>query len=48
MIQNPKISILMNCYNGEDYVADAISSAISQSYTNWELIITDDFSSLET
>ena len=28
----------MNCYNGEDYVADAISSAISQSYTNWELI----------
>lgn len=38
MVKNPKISILMNCYNGEEYLADAISSAINQSYANWELI----------
>ena len=28
----------MNCYNGEDYLSNAISSAVNQSYVNWELI----------
>jgi glycosyltransferase involved in cell wall biosynthesis len=28
----------MNCYNGENYLKNAIHSAISQSYVNWELI----------
>tara|TARA_Y100000992_G_C21254351_1_gene487677 strand:- start:245 stop:1108 length:864 start_codon:yes stop_codon:yes gene_type:complete len=38
MIKTPKVSILMNCYNGEEYLKNAIYSALNQSYTNWELI----------
>lgn len=35
---NPKISILMNCLNGEEFLDSAISSVINQTYPNWELI----------
>ena len=38
MSNDPKISILMNCLNGEEYLKDAISSVINQTYSNWELI----------
>ena len=41
---NPKVSIIMNCYNGEEYIHDAISSVIYQRYKNWELIIWDNLS----
>jgi glycosyltransferase involved in cell wall biosynthesis len=37
----PLISILMNCYNGERYLHDAIKSVIKQTYLNWELIFWD-------
>jgi glycosyltransferase involved in cell wall biosynthesis len=36
-----KVSIIMNCYNGEKYLHEAISSIISQTYQNWELIFYD-------
>ena len=35
---SPLISVIMNCYNGEKYLADSLSSLQSQSYKNWELI----------
>jgi glycosyltransferase involved in cell wall biosynthesis len=35
---NPKISILMNCLNGEEFLESAISSVMCPTYTNWELI----------
>ena len=40
---NPKpfISILMNCFNGEKFLKEAIDSIINQSYKNWELIFWD-------
>ncbi len=38
---NPKVSIIMNCYNGEEYIYEAIKSVINQKYRNWELIIWD-------
>lgn len=41
----PKISILMGMYNNEDTVANSIESIISQTYSDWELIICDDASS---
>lgn len=41
----PKVSIIMNCYNGEQYLAMAIQSVLNQSYTNWELIFWDNQSS---
>ena len=36
-----KVSVIMNCYNGVDYVEDAIESVIAQTYNNWELIFWD-------
>jgi len=37
----PLVSILMNCYNGEKYLQEAIDSVLAQTYTNWELIFWD-------
>ncbi|MDB4229128.1 glycosyltransferase [Paracoccaceae bacterium] len=37
----PLISIIVNCYNGEKYLREAIDSVLSQSYKNWELIFWD-------
>jgi glycosyltransferase involved in cell wall biosynthesis len=40
----PLVSIIMPLYNAEKYISEAISSVLSQSYSNWELIILDDAS----
>lgn len=40
-----KVSILMNCYNGERHLREAIDSVIAQTYTDWELIFWDNQSS---
>ena len=39
-----KISILMNCYNGEEYLKEALNSIFAQTYTDWEIIFIDNFS----
>lgn len=44
----PLVSIIMPTYNSEGTIRDSIDSVLKQSYVNWELIITDDFSSDET
>jgi len=41
----PMVSILMNCYNGDKYLKEAIESILSQTYQNWELIFWDNQSS---
>ncbi len=41
MIEEPLISILMNCFNGELYLKEALDSLIAQNYKNWELIFWD-------
>ncbi len=38
---NPLVSIIMNCHNGEKYLKNSIKSIISQNYKNWELIFWD-------
>ena len=44
-IKNPKVSVIMPCYNHEKYIDCAINSVLNQSYGNFELIIVDDSSS---
>lgn len=45
---NELVSIVMPTYNSARFVADAIESVLNQSYSNWELLITDDCSSDNT
>ena len=40
----PLVSIIMNCYNGEKYLREAIDSVYSQTYQNWEIIFWDNAS----
>ena len=44
----PKVSIVIPCYNVENYVKDAIDSAISQTIKDKEIICVDDGSSDST
>jgi glycosyltransferase involved in cell wall biosynthesis len=37
----PLVSIIMNCYNGETFLHEGIKSVLSQTYENWELIFWD-------
>ncbi len=39
--KNQLITIILNCYNGEKYLNEALRSVLSQSYKNWELIFWD-------
>ena len=39
-----KVSIIMNCYNGEKFLSEALNSVVNQSYKNWELIFFDNCS----
>ena len=42
--EGPLVSVLMSCYNHEQFVEEAILSVINQSYKNIEFIISDDAS----
>lgn len=44
----PRVSILMPTYNGERYIARAIDSVLSQTFTALELIVCDDASTDRT
>jgi teichuronic acid biosynthesis glycosyltransferase TuaG len=46
--QEPLVSIIMPAYNSEKHIAEAIESVQSQTFSNWELLITDDCSTDET
>lgn len=39
-----KVSVIMAAFNEEVFIARSINSIINQSYSDWELIIIDDFS----
>ena len=48
MKKTVEISIIMPNYNSYEYLERTIQSVIKQSFANWELIIIDDKSNLET
>jgi glycosyltransferase involved in cell wall biosynthesis len=37
----PLVSVIMNCYNSQQYLSEAIESVLSQTYSNWEIIFWD-------
>ena len=41
---NPLVSIIINCYNGERFLKEAIDSIYMQNYNNWEIIFWDNAS----
>ena len=44
MNQKPLVSVIMNCFNGEEYLHESVSSVIKQTYKNWEIIFWDNLS----
>lgn len=40
----PKVSVIMNCYNGEKYLREAIDSVYQQTFSDWEIIFWDNAS----
>ncbi|OHB47361.1 MAG: hypothetical protein A2099_07225 [Planctomycetes bacterium GWF2_39_10] len=40
----PKVSVIMNCLNGEKYLREAIDSVYTQTYKDWEIIFWDNAS----
>lgn len=41
----PLVSFCLMCYNQEKYIGDALKAALSQTYPNLEIIVSDDCSS---
>ena len=44
----PFVSVCIPVYNGENYLLDSIKSALKQNYSNFELLIVDNFSTDRT
>lgn len=42
MSERPLVSIVITCYNDEEFLGEAIESALGQSYPNVETIVVDD------
>lgn len=41
---SPKVSVIVPCYNGASWLATAVQSVLSQEYSCFELLLTDDAS----
>ncbi len=47
-IENPKITVLLSVFNDEKYIKQSINSILSQTFTDFELLIIDDCSTDNT
>lgn len=41
MNEQPLVSVVINCYNSDTYLKEAIDSVFNQTYQNWEIIFWD-------
>ena len=41
MKKKPLVSVIINCFNGEKYLNEAVESVLDQNYKNWEIIFFD-------
>ena len=46
--QRPAVTVLMAVYNAERFLADAITSILKQTFSDFELLIIDDGSTDQT
>ena len=42
---SPLVSVIISCFNHQDFIHPCIESVVRQTYTNFELIVFDDGSS---
>ncbi len=48
MTDNPLITVLLPCYNAQDYLSDALISIVNQTYENLEILCINDGSTDDT
>ena len=48
MLNQPLVSIVIPVFNGEDFLEEAIQSAINQTYRNIEILVVNDGSTDRT
>lgn len=44
----PKVSVIINCYNGEEFLAETLASLKAQTFTDYELVFWDNCSTDRT
>ena len=43
----PKVTVLLPVYNSENYIRESIDSIIAQSFTDWDMLILNEYGSSE-
>lgn len=44
MENKPEVSVIVNCFNSQEYLKEALGSVFAQTYKDWEIIFWDDAS----
>ena len=47
-MNNPRISVIIPCYNSEKFIKETMDSVLSQTYRDFEVIVIDDGSKDKT